>query len=141
MLKKPNIVLILNDDMGYSDIGCYGGEIDTPNLDRLAANGLQFTQFYNTARCSPSRASLLTGLHPHQTGVGILVDNDEPEGYKGELNNCCITIAELLKENEYATYMSGKWHLSNELFNISDSWPNQRGFDHFYGTLGGAASY
>ena len=141
MLKKPNIVLILNDDMGYSDIGCYGGLINTSNLDRLAANGLRFTQFYNTARCSPSRASLLTGLHPHQTGVGILADNDEPEGYKGELNNRCITIAELLKENGYATYISGKWHISNDLFNISDSWPNQRGFDHFYGTLGGAASY
>src|SRR6478736_2125696 len=67
--KRPNILLILNDDMGYSDIGCYGGEIDTPHLDRLAANGLRYSQFYNTARCSPSRASLLTGLHPHQTGI------------------------------------------------------------------------
>ena len=72
MTSKPNVVLILNDDMGYSDIGCYGGEIETPNLDRLAADGLRFSQFYNTARCSPSRASLLTGLHPHQTGIGIL---------------------------------------------------------------------
>ena len=70
--RRPNVVLILNDDMGYSDIGCYGGEVETPNLDRLAANGLRFSQFYNRARCSPSRASLLTGLHPHQTGIGIL---------------------------------------------------------------------
>ena len=82
----PNIVLILNDDMGYSDIGCYGGEIETPNLDRLAADGLRFSQFYNTARCSPSRASLLTGLHPHQTGIGILTYDSGPEGYAGNLN-------------------------------------------------------
>ena len=78
-MKKPNVVLILNDDMGFSDIGCYGGEIETPNLDRLAANGLRFSQFYNTARCSPSRASMLTGLHPHQTGVGILTYDSGPE--------------------------------------------------------------
>ena len=69
---SPNILISLNDDMGFSDIGCYGGEIETPNLDRLAANGLRYSQFYNTARCSPARASLLTGLHPHQTGIGIL---------------------------------------------------------------------
>ena len=82
--KRPNVVLILNDDMGYSDIGCYGGEIETPNLDRLAAEGLRFSQFYNTARCSPSRASMLTGLHPHQTGVGILTYDSGPEGYAGQ---------------------------------------------------------
>ena len=76
--NRPNILVILNDDMGFSDIGCYGGEIDTPNLDALAANGLRFSQFYNTARCSPTRASLLTGLHPHQTGIGILVNDDGP---------------------------------------------------------------
>src|SRR5205814_4397750 len=95
--SKPNVVLILNDDMGYSDIGCYGGEIDTPNLDRLAANGLRFSQFYNTARCSPSRASLLTGLHPHQTGIGILTYSNGPEGYAGNLNKSCVTVAEVLK--------------------------------------------
>src|SRR5947208_12457588 len=83
---SPNILLILNDDMGFSDIGCYGGEIETPNLDRLAANGLRYSQFYNTARCSPSRASLLTGLHPHQTGIGILTYSNGPEGYAGNLN-------------------------------------------------------
>ena len=79
--------------MGYSDIGCYGGEVETPNLDRLAANGLRFSQFYNTARCSPSRASLLTGLHPHQTGVGILTYDSGPEGYAGNLNHRCVTIS------------------------------------------------
>jgi len=93
---SPNILLILNDDMGFSDIGCYGGEIQTPNLDRLAAKGLRYSQFYNTARCSPSRASLLTGLHPHQTGIGILTYSNGPEGYAGNLNKSCVTIAEAL---------------------------------------------
>ena len=83
--RRPDIVLILADDMGFSDIGCYGGEIETPNLDRLAAEGVRFTQFYNTARCCPSRASLLTGLHPHQVGVGIMNFDDTPDGYPGDL--------------------------------------------------------
>ena len=83
MCESPNILIILNDDMGFSDIGCYGGEIETPNLDRLASGGLRYSQFYNTARCSPSRASLLTGLHPHQTGIGILTYDTGPEGYAG----------------------------------------------------------
>lgn len=141
MKGKPNILLILNDDMGYSDIGCYGGEIDTPNLNRLAENGLRFTQFYNTARCSPSRASLLTGLHPHQTGIGVLTYDQGPEGYAGDLNRNCVTIAEVLKEGGYRTYMSGKWHLSGELNKPTDSWPKQRGFDRFYGTIIGAGSF
>jgi arylsulfatase A-like enzyme len=141
MRNKPNILLILNDDMGYSDIGCYGGEIKTPNLDRLAENGVKFTQFYNTARCSPSRASLLTGLHPHQTGIGILTYDNGPEGYSGDLNNNCVTIAEALKGNGYRTYMSGKWHISKSLTSPSDSWPRQRGFDQFYGTIIGAGSF
>ena len=98
--------------MGYSDIGCYGGEIETPNLDRLAASGLRFSQFYNTARCSPSRASMLTGLHPHQTGVGILTYDSGPEGYAGNLNQRCVTIPQALKRNGYRTYMSGKWHVA-----------------------------
>ena len=92
--ERPDIVLVLADDMGFSDIGCYGGEIDTPNLDRLAANGLRFSQFYNTARCSPSRASLLTGLHPHQVGVGILNFDDAPDGYPGDLTEECVTVPE-----------------------------------------------
>jgi arylsulfatase len=141
MAKKPNILLILNDDMGYSDIGCYGGEIETPNLDRLAAQGLRFSQFYNTARCSPSRASLLTGLHPHQTGIGVLTYNQGPEGYAGDLNRHCVTIAEVLKANGYHTYMSGKWHVAGSLVEPSDSWPLQRGFDEFFGTIIGAGSF
>ncbi len=139
--KKPNIVLILNDDMGYSDIGCYGGEIETPNLDALAAGGLRFSQFYNTARCSPSRASMLTGLHPHQTGIGILTYDSGPEGYAGNLNHRCVTIPEVLREHGYKTYMSGKWHVSSNLVEPTDSWPLQRGFDKFYGTIIGAGSF
>ena len=139
--KKPNVVLILNDDMGYSDIGCYGGEVQTPTLDKLAAGGLRFTQFYNTARCSPSRASLLTGLHPHQTGIGILTYDSGPEGYAGNLNKRCLTIPEALKANGYRTYMSGKWHVSSNLTQPTDSWPLQRGFDEFYGTIIGAGSF
>ncbi len=141
MTKRPNILLILNDDMGYSDIGCYGGEIHTPNLDRLAQGGLRFTQFYNTARCSPSRASLLTGLHPHQTGIGILTYDSGPEGYAGNLNQRCATIAEVLKPAGYRTYLSGKWHVSSNLTQPTDSWPLQRGFDAFFGTIIGAGSF
>lgn len=141
MQKRPNILLILNDDMGYSDIGCYGGEVETPNLDRLAANGLRFSQFYNTARCSPSRASLLTGLHPHQTGIGILTYDSGPEGYAGNLNQRCATIAEVLRPAGYRSYLSGKWHVSSNLTQPTDSWPLQRGFDEFYGTIIGAGSF
>jgi arylsulfatase A-like enzyme len=139
--KRPNIVLILNDDMGYSDLGCYGGEVQTPNLDRLARGGLRFSQFYNTARCSPSRASLLTGLHPHQTGIGILTYDSGPEGYAGNLNQRCVTIAEVLKAGGWRTYMSGKWHVSSNLKEPTDSWPMQRGFDRFFGTIIGAGSF
>ncbi len=141
MTRKPNIVLILNDDMGYSDIGCYGGEVETPNLDRLAANGLRFSQFYNTARCSPSRASLLTGLHPHQTGIGVLTYSFGPEGYAGNLNDQCVTIPEALKTNGYRNYMSGKWHVAGNLTEPTASWPLQRGFDEFFGTIIGAGSF
>ena len=138
---SPNIMIILNDDMGFSDIGCYGGEIETPNLDRLAANGLRYSQFYNTARCSPSRASLLTGLHPHQTGIGILTYSNGPEGYAGNLNRQCVTIAEVLKQKKYRTYLSGKWHIASNLTEPTDAWPMQRGFDHFFGTIIGAGSF
>ena len=141
MPQKPNILLIMNDDMGYSDIGCYGGEIDTPNLNRLAQNGLRFSQFYNSPRCSPSRASLLTGLHPHQTGIGILTYPIGPEGYAGNLNKQCVTIAEVLKNCDYKTYMSGKWHVAGNLTEPTDAWPLQRGFDHFFGTIIGAGSF
>ncbi|HZB30189.1 MAG TPA: sulfatase-like hydrolase/transferase, partial [Streptosporangiaceae bacterium] len=140
-MTKPDIVLVLADDMGFSDIGCYGGEVATPNLDRLAASGVRLTQFYNTARCSPSRASLLTGLHPHQTGIGILNYDDSPDGYPGTLNDSCVTIAEALRPAGYRSYLSGKWHMSSELRRPGDAWPTRRGFDRFYGTLAGAGSY
>lgn len=142
-MKKPNFLLILNDDMGFSDIGCYGGEVQTPNLDGLAKNGLRYTQFYNTARCCPSRASLLTGLHPHQADIGDMVSNDDLDGYRGSLSKNVVTIPEVLKKGGYSTYMSGKWHLSESVLphESKDSWPNQRGFDDFYGILTGAASF
>jgi arylsulfatase A-like enzyme len=138
---RPNIVLILADDLGYSDVGCFGGEIHTPNLDRLGRAGVRFSQFFNTARCSPSRASLLTGLHPHQTGIGVLTDDDGPRGYPGSLNDHCATLAEMLSADGYATGLSGKWHLSSGWDEPNDSWPTRRGFEHFYGTLAGCGSY
>ena len=145
----PNIVVILSDDMGYSDLGCFGGEIQTPNLDRLAANGLRFTQFYNSGRCCPTRASLLTGLYPHQAGVGHMTEPSRDSegkalpGYRGNLNAQSLTIAEVLRRAGYRTYMSGKWHVSKHSSPSSpkDAWPIQRGFDKFYGTLKGACSY
>jgi formylglycine-generating enzyme required for sulfatase activity len=93
-MARPNVLLVLVDDMGYSDLGCYGGEMRTPHVDRLAREGVRFSHFYNTARCSPSRASLLTGLHPHQTGIGVLTNDDRPRGYPGTINQRCVTIAE-----------------------------------------------
>ncbi len=141
--KKPNILLILNDDMGYSDLGCYGGEVNTPTLNNLAEKGLRFTQFYNTPRCSPSRASLLTGLHPHQCGIGILTHHFGDGDYDGNIGTNCVTMAEVLKANGYGCYMSGKWHLSAEskIREPNGSWPVQRGFDKHYGIIHGAASY
>ena len=111
---RPNIILIMSDDMGFSDIGCYGGEIDTPELDGLADGGLRFTQFYNTARCCPTRASLLTGLYPHQAGIGHMMDDRGLDGYRGDLNRNCVTIAEALRTAGYATYMAGKWHVTED---------------------------
>src|SRR5829696_7745121 len=138
---RPNVVFILADDLGYSDLGCYGGEIETPNLDRLARQGLRFSQFYNTARCSPSRASMMTGLHPHQTGIGILTYDTGPEGYAGNLNKSCVSIAEALKSKNYKSYLSGKWHIAKSLTEPTDAWPLQRGFDEFWGTIIGAGSF
>lgn len=123
---RPNVVIILADDLGWSDVGCYGSEIRTPAIDALAGDGLRFTQFYNSARCSPSRASLLTGLNPHQVGVPVLAT---------PLNDHCVTLAEVLRPIGYHTYMVGKWHLSER------STPVMRGFDEFYGMLGGFNSY
>lgn len=132
---RPNIVLILADDLGWSDLGCYGGEIKTPHLDALAQAGLRFTQFYNTARCCPTRASLLTGLYPHQAGVGSMTNDRGPQhpGYRGTLASDCVTLAEVLRDAGYRTYMAGKWHLHNK----QDVKPTDRGFEEFYGMLGG----
>lgn len=121
----PNIIVILVDDMGFSDLGCYGSEIPTPNLDALAKNGLRFTQFYNTGRCCPTRASLLTGLYPHQAGVGHMVEDRGAPGYQGRLNERCATIAEALKPAGYFTAMTGKWHVGQE----HGVTPANRGFD------------
>ena len=139
---RPNIILIMGDDMGISDLGCYGSEIDTPNLDSLAEGGLRFTQFYNTARCCPTRASLLSGLYPHQAGVGHMMNDRGHDGYRGELNRNCLTIAEALQTAGYGTYMAGKWHLTSKTAadGPKDNWPRQRGFDRFYGTIHGAGS-
>lgn len=140
---RPNIVLIMSDDMGYSDIGCYGGEIKTPTLDRLAAGGLRLTQFYNTARCCPTRASLLTGLYPHQAGIGHMMDDKGRDGYRGDLNRRCATIGEVLRPAGYGTYAVGKWHVTKGAQPDSNNhnWPLQRGFDRFYGTITGAGNF
>lgn len=139
--NRPNIVVIMADDMGYSDIGCYGSEIATPNLDGLARDGLTFTHAYNTARCCPSRAALLTGLYPHQAGMGDMVNRvgrPREEGpYQGYLNRECVTIAEVLKQGGYRTYMSGKWHVGE----APEHWPRKRGFDRYFGLISGASSY
>lgn len=141
--SRPNIVIILSDDMGFSDLGCYGGEIATPNLDRLAANGLRFTQFYNTARCCPTRACLLTGVYPHQAGVGHMMEDRGYDGYRGDLNRQTVTIAEVLRTVGYRNYAVGKWHVTKATKpeGPKDNWPLQRGFDRFYGTITGAGSY
>jgi len=139
----PNIVLIMVDDMGFSDLGCYGGEIDTPRIDALARNGVRFSQFYNAGRCCPTRASLLTGLYPHRAGIGHMATRDYGfKGYKGELRPEAVTLAETLKLKGYDTWMVGKWHLSInfEPEGPKHNWPLQRGFDRFYGTLVAAGS-
>ncbi len=135
--RRPNIILIMADDMGFSDLGCYGSEISTPNLDRLAADGIRFTQFYNTARCCPSRASLLTGLYSHQAGVGHMIKDFGLPGYRGFLNDRCVTVAEALKSTPYHPLMVGKWHVGEE----RPHWPLDRGFEHYFGLITGADNY
>ncbi|MAZ27020.1 MAG: arylsulfatase [Cytophagaceae bacterium] len=142
--SRPNIILIMSDDMGYSDIGCYGGEIQTPNLDNLAKNGIRFTQFYNAARCCPTRASLLTGLYPHQAGMGWMTGiSGENPSYQGDLSKKSMTLSEVAKSAGYSTFMTGKWHVSKNVKadGPKDSWPLQRGFDRYYGTIQGAGNY
>ncbi len=150
--ESPNIVLILADDMGFSDIGCYGSEIETPNLDRLAAEGLRCTQMYNCARCCPTRASMLTGLYPHQAGVGHMVqDRGVGQAYQGFLREDCVTLGEALGAGGYRTWYVGKWHVAPGLplvgepvatpGTVRNPSPLSRGFEEFYGTLAGAGSY
>jgi arylsulfatase len=153
---RPNIIIILADDVGFSDLGCYGSEIPTPNLDKLAAGGLRFTQFYNTPRCCPSRAALLTGLYPQEAGIGDMMEDRGIPGYRGELNSNCVTIAEALRPAGYHTLMVGKWHVSHIFFdgkkqlnfesNVpfwddKHDWPLQRGFEQYFGTIHGVTSY
>ena len=156
LAARPNIILILADDMGFSDLGCYGSEIRTPNLDRLASQGVRWTQFYNTGRCCPTRASLLTGLYPHQAGVGHMIENEGSPAYHGEINDRCVTLAEALTPAGYRCDMVGKWHLVHMRitgkeqvnhrntdpfwFDKSD-WPMQRGFESYYGTIIGVGDY
>jgi arylsulfatase A-like enzyme len=141
--KRPNVVVVMADDMGWSDIGCYGSEIETPNIDRLAKNGLRFTQFYNTGRCCPTRATLLTGTYAHQAGIGHMMNDRGLPGYKGDLGNDVRTIAEVMKTADYSTYLSGKWHVTPKIRpgDSQHNWPRQRGFDRFYGTIHGAGSF
>jgi len=142
--ERPHVILIMVDDMGFSDLGYHGGEIDTPHLDSLAHGGVRFSQFYNSGRCCPTRATLMTGLHPHQTGIGHMTQppnklyDDRPPAYQGYLSRECVTIAEVLREHGYATLMAGKWHLG---YNDRDRWPLQRGFDRYYGCLSGATRF
>lgn len=140
---RPNIIVIMVDDMGFSDFGCYGGEIDTPRIDALARAGLRFSQFYNASRCCPTRASLLTGRYPHKVGLGYMTSQDYGKpGYRADLSRDCVTIAEALRERDYHTYMVGKWHVCHDFAEEGSqhNWPLQRGFDDFFGTLIAAGS-
>lgn len=142
----PNVIVILCDDLGYSDLGCYGSEISTPHLDRLAAEGLRYTNFHVNPMCSPTRASLLTGLNPHDAGVGHVAHGDPGfPGYALELTDHCATVAEIFRDSGWATMMLGKWHLCKESdkhpAGNRNSWPCQRGFEQFYGILGGFTNF
>ena len=156
--QRPNILVILADDLGYSDLGCYGSEIHTPNLDKLAKQGVRFNHFYNTSRSCPTRASLLTGLYQHQAGIGRMTFDDHLPGYRGTLSRNAVTIAEVLKESGYATSMVGKWHIAetplrkdqrewlahhvyHETYSDLCHYPVNRGFDTHYGTIYGVVDY
>src|SRR5438552_16978141 len=157
-IKRPNILIILADDLGYSDVGCFGAEVHTPHLDALASEGARFTDFYNDARCCPTRASLLTGLYPHQAGVGAMTEKTSLPAYAGRLKPTAPTIAEVLKAGGYHTAMFGKWHVANtierpehmkdlnrlrfpEVFSPIEQYPTRRGFETYYGTIWGVVDY
>ncbi len=156
--ERPHILLVMVDDMGYSDLGCYGGEIQTPNIDSLAQGGVRFSSFYNTGRCCPTRASLLTGLYPHQAGVGRMTADYQTPGYRGHLSENTVTIAEVLRDAGYHTAMAGKWHLSvtemqsrhmrhlnnqviRRTFSDPATYPVGRGFEQHYGNIWGVVNY
>jgi arylsulfatase A-like enzyme len=159
--RRPNIIIILADDMGFSDAGCYGSEIHTPNIDYLATNGIRFRQFYNTSRCCPTRASLLTGLYNHQGGIGKMTQQEDEPGYQGHLAQNAVTLAEVLKTAGYHTAMSGKWHVSNTnglanpqdqldwlnhhreetSFSPVEQYPTSRGFEKYFGTIWGVVDF
>lgn len=159
--KRPNIIVIMADDLGFSDIGCYGGEVNTPNINYLANNGVRYTQFYNTSRCCPTRASLLTGLYNHQAGIGKMTDAEDEPGYQGHITENAVTLAEVLKTAGYHTAMSGKWHVSNTNgqknpkdqmdwlnhhkdfgdFSPISQYPTSRGFEKYFGTIWGVVDY
>ena len=151
MTEHPNVILILADDMGFADLGCTGSEIRTPNIDALAQNGALLTAMYNCARCCPTRASLLTGLYPHQAGIGHMGTDLGAPAYQGFLRQDAATIAEHLQGNGYRTLLSGKWHVAGDMepdqierWRVGDAQhptPRQRGFDHFYGIIEGATHY
>ena len=158
---RPNIVVILADDLGYSDLGCYGGEINTPNLDKLAVEGVRFTRFYNTSRCCPTRASLLTGVYNQQAGIGEMTTPTQAPGYRGTLTDNVVTLAEVLKDAGYRTAMTGKWHVSNTIvqptkedqlkwlnhqeshpyFSPVEQYPVNRGFEKYYGNIFGVVNF
>ena len=140
--RRPNLLVLMADDLGYSDIGPYGGEIETPSLDRLADAGIRFMEFYNTGRCWPTRASLLTGMYPHQAGLGGGISSvNEPlparGPFQGYLDPDTPTIAERLRDAGYRTYMAGKWQVGER----QEHWPRRRGFDRYFGLISGASSY
>jgi arylsulfatase A-like enzyme len=159
--KRPNIIVIMADDMGFSDAGCYGGEINTPNIDFLAQHGIRYRQFYNTSRCCPTRASLLTGLYNHQAGIGKMTGPENQPGYQGHLTDNAVTIAEVLQSAGYHTAITGKWHVSNTLarkdpreqldwlnhqkdfgdFSPLEQYPTHRGFEKFFGTIWGVIDF
>ena len=149
--KRPNVIVVLVDDMGFADLGLMGSEIRTPNIDRLARNGITFSSMYNCARCCPTRASLLTGLYPHKAGIGFMAVDFGIPAYQGKLRNDSVTIAEALRSSGYRTLMSGKWHVGGDFEpREADSWrvgdidhpsPRQRGFDRFFGMVDGATSF
>ncbi|QCR24649.1 arylsulfatase [Pontibacter sp. SGAir0037] len=159
--KRPNIILIMADDLGFSDIGCYGSEIHTPNIDYLASNGVRFSNFYNTSRCCPTRAALLTGVYNHQAGIGEMTEDRSLPGYRGHLTDNVVTMAELLKDGGYRTGMVGKWHVSNTVvqdnpqaqlawlnhqeehpyFSPVEQYPTNRGFEKYFGNIWGVVDF